>query len=142
MALTIQEQLSILNGNVKPDQADASFNLQSIVQQIAFNQAQEFYKNAENPNQQSAGEAFDYVSKMYGVCDNVINSSRPQIFNTFAKILIAIYADTGVIATVQSTDTDGWVNFLTNTMEATFELYAGVKTYEKAAYDLYVSNLP
>lgn len=129
MALTISEQLSIINGVETP----TTNTLEDLVAQIALNEAQSFHDNVKSFDGDAKPLADTYKRKMLVFADQIIQNT----VNTakLVKLLVAIYADTGTITEVQSATDEQWVTFLENNITKTFELTAGVRNAEKTDYD-------
>lgn len=135
MALTITEQLDILKGTVVPADAASDFNLEALVRQVSINEAQEFYETAKRPDNETQVDAFNYEQALYTVSDLTLTTTKSLVFLSLSRIIIAVYADTGQLSTVVAADTDAWVSFIENNIRRAFELYSGVKSYQKEAYE-------
>lgn len=130
MALTIKEQLDILNGVVAP----TSYTLNQYVEQALVDACQNFFTNTKVVDPVANGEGFIYKERMLQTCKDVVgNVSRYSPHVT--KILIAIYADTGVYATVEAATDDQWVSFIVANVFSALEKVTGVSAQQKADYD-------
>lgn len=107
MALTIKEQLDIINGIVAP----TDYTLNEYVEQVGINTCQTFLENSKTVNFSTQPNAGAYLNRLQDICREFINYPNrytPQL----VKILIAIYANTGDYATVQAATDAQWVTFL------------------------------
>lgn len=129
MALTITEQLSIINGIESP----ISNTLSELVGQIALNEAQNINDNAKVFDGALEPLADTYLRKMLALADKTISNNLG--IDGVVRLLVAIYADTGTIAEVQAATDDQWIAFLESNITKTFELIAGVRSSEKSKYD-------
>jgi hypothetical protein len=129
MALTIKEQLDILVGSVRPE----FYPFTDYIDQVVINLAQDFYNNVKDTTDNTlARQYFIKVGKLYKeIINNPANYSK-----RLAKMLIAIYADTGNIATVQNATDDQWVGFIEANLLETVEKLSGVLPTEKTAYNI------
>lgn len=128
MALTISEQLNIINGVVAP----LSNTLEEIVLQVAVNAAQDINDDAKVFDGTLNPLAEAYLRKMLAVADKAISNNLPMA--SIVRLLVAIYSDTGSYATVELATDAQWVSFIENNITKTFELSAGVRNAEKTAY--------
>tara|TARA_R110000796_G_scaffold93026_1_gene197411 strand:+ start:778 stop:1170 length:393 start_codon:yes stop_codon:yes gene_type:complete len=127
MALSIKEQLDILNGVEAP----TSYTFVQYIEQVTVNSCEGFFTNTKTGVD---GLSNTYISRLSGMCREILN--KPNRYTTqLAKILISVYADTGSIAAVQAADDDAWVGFIENNIFNSIEVIAGVIASEKAAYD-------
>lgn len=129
MALTITEQLSIINGIESPELN----TLSDLISQIALNEAQDINDNAKSFDGSLNPLADTYLRKMLALSDKSISGGLAT--DGLVRLIVAIYADTGTIAEVQAATDDQWTAFLENNIKKAFELIAGVRSSEKAAYD-------
>lgn len=128
MALTISEQLNIINGVVAP----LSNTLEEIVLQVAVNAAQDINDDAKVFDGTLNPLAEAYLRKMLAAADKAISNNLPMA--SIVRLLVAIYSDTGSYATVELATDAQWVSFIENNITKTFELSAGVRNAEKTAY--------
>lgn len=129
MALTIPEQLDIIDGTEAP----LDNTLEELVSQIALNEAQDINDDIKSFSGEDNPLADGYRRKMLALASTSI--SQTISIGNLTRLLVAIYADTGTIAEVQSATDAQWVTFLENNITKTFELIAGVRNAEKTAYD-------
>ena len=132
MALTIKEQLDIISGVVTPN--DSVYTLTDIVDQVAYNFAQDFISNQIIIDSQAYPDGWIYQEKMLGVCYQFLKGNSNNLF-ALTKAIVAKGADTGTYAQVVDLDTDGWETFVSNHIEFAIEQVATVKPHEKTEYD-------
>lgn len=135
MALTIREQLNILDGTAKPTDAGSNFNFEDIVRQATIMEANEFVSGQKEPSLETDEEAYLYAEAMRTTSSGALLTNRSTIFNNVSRLIIAIYAETGDYATVLAANEADWTTFIESTMLEAFEIYASVKPSWKIAYD-------
>lgn len=130
MALTIKEQLDIVSGFTNPPETD----FKSMIHQISFIQAKEFYDTHKVFDKELAPDAGAYLDKMLGVCHRVIsyNNNITDVLCRISAVIVGESAVTGDQIT-NATQTQ-WENFFKNNMEAAFEYVAGVTLEHKTEY--------
>lgn len=132
MALTIEEQLNVLNGIVTP--SGSTYNINEITEQVAVNFAQNFLTNAKDVSVSAATQnAVSYRNKIINTC-SVITRGR-QNFQIISKIIIAIYADTGDYSNVTNAGIGAWSTFVENNILEAIEIASIVLPEEKTDYD-------
>jgi len=129
MALTIPEQLDIIDGTEAP----LNNTLEELISQIALNEAQDINDDAKSFDAYIEPLADAYIRKMLALASTSL--AQTISIGNLTRLLVAIYADTGTIAEVQGATDAQWVTFLENNITKTFELIAGVRNAEKIAYD-------
>lgn len=128
MALTVTQQLSIINGDVTPP----STSLEDLIKQSAVVAAISFRNNLKDTTDNAP--ATSYLTKMNSVISGLYNSSLVLI-NKMKYILVAIYAPNGDFATVQAASQTAWETFIANNVLSSLEELALVTSAEKTAYD-------
>ena len=126
MALTLTQQLNILNGVVAPP----SNTLDDLVKQAALVEAVNFVEKDTTGNTDAAS----YKSKIESVIRLLYNNASTMT-TRLKYILVAIYAPTGDYATVQAAGDSGWETFISNNILESMEEFALVTSAEKTAYD-------
>lgn len=145
MALTVLEELQILNGTVGPDVI-----LVDLVHQIAMGTGVEFHINYKVfPIKDGEGEPINseaqlYLNKILGVINRVYSIDN-QTVNSLTKLEVSLIGDSSV-SWVDITGDPGppvvppatdaqWETFIASNMLRTFELLGRVLKEEKTAYD-------
>ena len=132
MALTIKEQLDIISGVVTPN--DSTYTLTDIVDQVAYNFAQDFISNQIIIDPQVYPDAWIYQDKMLIISYQILKSTSNYLF-PLTKAIVARGADSGTYAQVADLNTDGWETFVSNNIEFALEQIATVKPHEKTEYN-------
>lgn len=131
MALTIKEQLDIITGVVTPN--DSSYTLEQIVEQVAFNYAQDFITNQIVIDANVYPDGWTYQYKILSV-SNILLSGKTAYLPALTKAVVAKGADNGIYSQVVDLNTNGWETFVTNNIELAIEQIAGVTPAEKTEY--------
>lgn len=136
MAITVLQELQILNGTVGPNVI-----LRDLVHQIAMGEGVKFHLNYKVfPTQDEAGEpinteAQSYLNKVLGVISSVY-SINSQTVNSLTKLEVSLIGNSSHDwATIQAASDEDWETFITTNMLRTFELLGRVLKSEKTAYD-------
>ena len=127
MAITILEQLSILDGTVAPE----SYTWDRIITQSAIAKSSAFVNEVKSIDS-SDDEALTYALKMKAKCTDILSNPNRHS-KQLASILISLY--TGTYSAVQSANDTAWASFTESHMEDAIEALAGVSSIEKLAYD-------
>lgn len=130
MALSIQEQLSILKGDIQPP----SSKLLEVVHQVAVNCALDFYEDYKTFDEQANANAKSYVTKMLRI-GNLVLTNQKGIIENLKRVIITIYGRTGDYNVVENATNAQWANFLQSTMIEAFERLVSITRTEKTAYD-------
>jgi hypothetical protein len=141
MALTNLEQLQIISGQVAPD----STSLDALVHQAAFNFATTFYMtyNATAFDGQlidgefvyNNPQAAAYANKMLNISSQVFRASGTDI-QRLTRIMVVLIGNTAAtLPQVQNATDAQWDSFVGAQIDECFELFAGVRQDEKAAYN-------
>lgn len=133
MALTLFEELEIIQGNVKP----GSYNTQDAVHQAAIDHARDFYNAGKvfDESDPANADAAAYKRKMDGLIREVYQETG-RIKSLLVKVMFSILGDTGVTAAqVAGADLTQWSNFINNNIVQTMEIASRIDQDEKTAYD-------
>lgn len=128
MALTIKEQLEIMQGEHRPP----SNLLIDVIHQIAVRHAQFFYQNYSDTTDDAL--ATSYLNKILRLCDLAIKNNSVAL-KSLMRISVVILGNTITINQVNSATDDQWETVLSNNITIVFELVAGIKQDEKTAYN-------
>jgi hypothetical protein len=128
MALSIIEQLKILQGTISP----VEVTLEEMVEQVAVLNMVDFRDNHSNPSGNT--DATSYVSKMLNLAPAIYRINKPLV-NDLTRLVIAIYAPTGDYATVQAASDDAWTTFIENNMTKVLQQYLQITQGEITAYE-------
>lgn len=128
MALTIKEQLQILNGDVKPP----GNLLLDVVNQVALNHAVSVYDNPKDTT--GNDDATSYQDKLYSLADQILKGNKDRIQNIY-RIIISIIGDTFTFAQVQNANDNDWETELNSIIVRAFEFLAEIKNAERTAYN-------
>lgn len=130
MALTIKEQLDILNGVEAP----TSYTFHEYIEQVVINKINDFLTSIKNVDSDIYPDGFAYANRLSSIFRQII--SNPLIYRSkIAQMLIAIYSDTGTIAQIQSATDDDWVAFIDNNIISSLEKLSGITGFQKTEYD-------
>lgn len=128
MALTIDQQLQILKGDIKPP----GNLLIDVVNQIALNHAVFVY---DNPKDTSGNDdATSYQDKVYSLADQILKGNKDRIRNIY-RIIISIIGDTFTFAQVQNANDNDWETQLNTIIIRSFEFLAEIKNIERTEYN-------
>lgn len=130
MALTIQEQLQILKGDIQPP----SNLFIDVVHQVAHQEALDFYNNYKTFDKLANQNAWQYVVKILQVADFVFQNNI-NVIKSLERLIISIYSPTGNFPTVQSASDSQWAGFAESHMIEAFEILGSVSRDEKTEYD-------
>lgn len=136
MALTITEQMKLIDGTVKP----LSNLLIDLIHQSAMKYGKDFsegYTVFSIINASSVainGDAENYVMKMLSIANRVFNADQSTV-GALKRIIVTIVGSSGVTnAQILSATDATWENTIATHMPRAFELLASVTKREIANY--------
>lgn len=131
MALTVSQQLQLVNGTVKPPNE----LLIVLVHQTALVKAKQIYDGYKNFDTSNFPLAQSYLEKMLRVSDSVFRK-QGDIIEQINRVLITIIgASSFTMQQVQAADTAAWESFLLDQIDEAFEYLSGVRKEEKIQYN-------
>lgn len=130
MALTINEQLKLTSGQIKPSNCD----LIVLVHQAALITSKRFYDKYKEFDPALTPLAQSYLNKVFSVCDKVIRKDSTIIQQILGMTIVIIGDSEITLEELQAGDSDVWENFILEQMDEVFEYVAGVKREEKKIY--------
>lgn len=135
MALTLKDQMDIIEGRIGPETAtggDPELSFMDLIHIGSYNQAVQF---KESPKDTTGDDlATSYLQKMNNISNNIMLNNG-QVRGALLYTLMSIGAPNTDIATVQALTISGWENFVTSNMLETMEKVSNVTPAEKSAYD-------
>lgn len=129
MALTIIEQLKLINGTLKPP----STSLDALVHQASYNYAKSFYDTVKDTT--GNAEADSYATKVFNVAKRVLRNEQGVTAILTRMIITIIGASSATLAQVTAATDAQWEAFIVGQMDETFEYVGDVKKEEKLAYN-------
>lgn len=130
MALTVLEELQILNHSVGP-----SVILEDLIHQIAMGEGIKFYIGYKVFDGTIEVLAQSYLDKLLGIIARV-NQVDSGTIKSLQKIIVSLIGDSTVTwQQVQDATDAQWETFITDNMLRTFELLGRVLKSEKTTYD-------
>ena len=130
MAISVLEELQILNGTVGPNVI-----LVDLVHQIAMGEGVEFHINYKVFDGEANPEAQLYLTKVLGVISSVY-SINSQTVNSLTKLEVSLIGNSSHDwAAIQAASDEDWEDFIADNMLRTFELLGRVLKSEQTAYD-------
>lgn len=130
MALTITEQIKIINGDIAP----TSYTLNQLVEQISIGTAREFNANSKTIDTMAYSLAGEYLNKMTRACTSILQQNAYVI--ELSKVIISLLGDSNITeAQTLAANNDGWEAFISSKMFGAIESVAGVVSSEKTDYD-------
>lgn len=129
MALTIAQELEVLQGAIGPDDN----TLSELVYQTAIGEAVRLSQNAKNPTQGT--DEFNYLQKVGNIGNRIVDNSTTTI-EALRKILVSLIGDSVFTynQVANASDSD-WEGFISTNIKECFEIAGGVLPHEKTAYD-------
>jgi len=131
MALSITEQLEIINGNISP----RAVSLREMVAQIVLNATKDFYTGVKTVECGTSPLACSYIQKMVSIFSKITSVGNEFYTDKIIRILIAIYSDEGTINGVLAATDTQWEAFLSANVLETLEILATVLPSEKTEYN-------
>lgn len=137
MSLTITQELKVLVESEKPgDGIGPETNpLSELIYQSAMGQIIAISASAKNVDQSTNPLAFNYLRKISGVGNRVLNKDVTTL-DTLRKVFVSLAGDSDyTFAQVQGADESDFIVFINTNIEKMFEIAGGVYTIEKTDYD-------
>ena len=138
MALTNLEQLRIISGEISPD----STSLDALVHQAAANYASLFYMTynqaalaVDENGEYTDALAAAYANKILNISNRVFRAPGLEIQLVTRIMVVLIGSTANNIGQVENATDEQWDGFVSAQIDECFELYAGVRQDEKAAYN-------
>lgn len=144
MALTVLEELQILNGKVGPGSEENPIKLLDLIHQSAVGEGVDFHINykvfdtVEIVDEIEVAinvEANNYLIKILSVIDRVYKIDNSTV-NSLVKLEVSLIGNSAVTwQQVQDATNEQWETFIVSNMLRTFELLGRVLKSEKIAYN-------
>lgn len=133
MALTVTQQIKIINGDIAPP----DYSLNQLVEQISISTAREFNANSKTIDTMTHSLAGEYLHKMTRASTSILQQNAYVI--ELSKVIISLLGESPITeAQTVAANNDGWEAFIESNMLGAIESVAGVVSAEKTEYD----NLP
>lgn len=137
MALTLTQQLHVLNGTDSAEPTDGfgtGQTFQDLVVQSAYNVAVDLIKNYKIVDPQTQPNAYDYIKKMMNQAYILINSGQTYRL-VLSKALISVYSLNGDYATIKGADVSQWETFIESNILRVIEGLAKITQEGKTEYN-------
>jgi replication fork clamp-binding protein CrfC len=133
MALSVTEQLKILNGVVRPP--DIETTLTTLINQTAFVYAKTFQDGVKEFDEQNNLLAARYKDKLLDLVANVHQNNKNIMLSLEKQIVTILAQTTTTYNQVEIASQTTWEGFILNNIDEAFEYISEIRSEEKVAYD-------
>lgn len=132
MALTIIEEIQIINGIYRPK----NVTLAEMIQQAAIGESDNFYVNLKKVDDSTHPLAYSYRNKMLSFVSLLVQETN-EYTRKLTRIIVSNLAELPeiTITNINNATDNEWIGFIENGMLQSIEVLAGITPEERSEYN-------